>query len=69
MDFSNTLVYKQSQYKGIAVIKLPAQPSHPDLLIAISTLVKGLEAKSIDGQLWIIQRGRIREYVPRDSGD
>ncbi|HYF51261.1 MAG TPA: DUF5615 family PIN-like protein [Planctomycetota bacterium] len=69
LDFSNTLVFKPADYRGIAVIRLPARPSHEDLMLAVSTFVKALEIKSIDGQLWIVERGRIREYVPKEQGE
>jgi len=38
-------------------------------MLAVSTFVKALEIKSIDGQLWIVERGRIREYVPKEQGE
>jgi predicted nuclease of predicted toxin-antitoxin system len=69
LDFSNTLVFKPAKYKGIAVIRLPARPSHADLVVAVSTFAKALETKSIDGQLWIVERGRIREYIPKEEGE
>jgi predicted nuclease of predicted toxin-antitoxin system len=57
LDFSNPL-----RFSGIAVLRLPSKPSSQDLEDAVRTLVGGLERESIQGQLWIVQRGQIRIY-------
>lgn len=62
LDFSNPLRYQPSQYSGIAVLRLPKQPSHADLLDAIATLAAALEGSDITGKLWTVQRGKIRIY-------
>jgi predicted nuclease of predicted toxin-antitoxin system len=64
LDFGNPLRFKPSQYSGIAVLRLPARPSYTDLLIVIQTLVKAIETESIDRQLWIVERARVRIYRP-----
>jgi hypothetical protein len=38
-----------------------------DLFDALSTLIAGLAQKEIAGQLWIVQRGKIREYQPEEG--
>lgn len=69
LDFSNPLLFKPADYTGIAVLRLPHAPTHGDLLTALETLIDGLARNEIDGKLWIVQRGRIREYEPgEDSG-
>lgn len=67
LDFGNPLLFRPSQYAGIAVLRLPAKPSHADLLAAVETLLGGLARSEIRGKLWIIQRGRIREYQAPES--
>lgn len=62
LDFSNPLLFKPSEYAGIAVLRLPRKPSHDDLLAAVQTLIGGLGQGNIDGRLWIVQKGRVREY-------
>lgn len=62
LDFSNPLLFKPSEYAGIAVLRLPRKPSHDDLLAAVQTLIGGLGQGDIDGRLWIVQKGRVREY-------
>jgi predicted nuclease of predicted toxin-antitoxin system len=64
LEFGNPLIFRPEHYSGIAVLRLPHSPKPNDLFDAISTLIAGLTRKKIEGQLWIIQRGRIREYQP-----
>ena len=64
LDFGNPLIFKPSKYSGIAVLRLPPKASDSDLWEACRTLINGLRQESIAGKLWIIQRGRIREYRP-----
>ena len=62
LDFSNPLRFKPWEYAGIAVLCLPAKPSHDDLLLVCRTLMATLAQETIIGKLWTVQRGRIREY-------
>jgi predicted nuclease of predicted toxin-antitoxin system len=67
LDFGNPLLFRPTNYTGIAVLRLPARPTPDDLLDAIWTLIAGLAQRQIEGKLWIIQRGRIREYQPAED--
>jgi hypothetical protein len=62
LDFGNPLLFKPSEYAGIAVIRLPRKPSHADLVTAAHTFLRGLARQEIQGKLWVVQRDRIREY-------
>lgn len=66
LDFSNPLQYVPSEYKGIAVLRLPNRATIDDLTDAIQTLIGGLQRENITGNLWIIQHGRIRIYQQSD---
>lgn len=66
MDFGNPLLFRPGEYFGIAVLRLPQRPSHADLLDTVQTLIGGLARESIEGKLWIVQRGRIRAYQPEE---
>jgi predicted nuclease of predicted toxin-antitoxin system len=68
LDFANPLLFRPSQFEGIAVLRLPSRPSHTDLIAAVETLAGGLDRDAIRGKLWIIQRGRVREYQ-EETGD
>jgi predicted nuclease of predicted toxin-antitoxin system len=61
-EFGNPLLFRPSQFAGIAVLRLPSKPAAEDLVAVIETLLAGLTQSSIEGKLWIVQRGRIREY-------
>lgn len=67
LDFGNPLVFKPSEYPGIAVIRLPHRPAPPDLDDAVRTLAAALAKAAIAGRLWIVQKGRIREYQPEEG--
>ncbi len=62
LDFSNPLVFLPSRYAGIAVLRLPARPSHSDLFRLVETLAATLEREQIDGKLWIVEPARVRIY-------
>jgi predicted nuclease of predicted toxin-antitoxin system len=60
VDFANPLVYPPADYAGIAVIRLPKRPTAADLQAGLETLVRALNAESLTGRLWIVERGRVR---------
>jgi hypothetical protein len=64
LDFSNPLLFRLAQYSGIAVLRLPPKTTDEDVFQTCRTLIGGLSSDEIAGKLWIIQRGRIREYQP-----
>ncbi len=68
LDFGNPLLFQPAAYAGIAVLRLPARPSHQDLLDVAETLADALNLEPIKGKLWIIQRGRVREYQDEGGG-
>lgn len=68
LEFGNPLVFRPADYPGIAVLRLPPRPTPDDLYDGVRTLIGGLERESIEGKLWIVQRGRIREYQEEGDG-
>ena len=62
LDFANPLLFKPSDYGGIAVLRLPAQASAEHLFSAIRVLAQGLDRAEIAGKLWIVETQHIREY-------
>ena len=69
LDFSNPFLFSPEAYAGIAVIRLPRRATPNDLHGAVGTLIAGLDRDSIEGRLWIIERTRIRKYIPEEDGD
>ena len=62
IDFANPLVYRPRQYRGIAVLRLPPNPSHAHLLAAVQTLAAHLLSDNIMQRLWFVEIGRVRIY-------
>ena len=67
LDFGNPIRFDPSRYSGIVVLRLPLGFTAGDLLDAIRTLAIGLADSDVSGKLWIVQRGRIREYHQEQS--
>ncbi len=67
LDFGNPFLFIPSDYAGVAVLRLPRKPELDDILDAIQTLTAGLVQEDIEGQLWIVQKARIRKYQPEDK--
>jgi predicted nuclease of predicted toxin-antitoxin system len=67
LEFGNPLVFKPSDYSGIAILRLPRGSTPDDLSGVVHTLVIGLAQGEIGGKLWIVQRGRIRQYQEQDD--
>jgi hypothetical protein len=67
LDFGNPLRFKPWNYSGIAVLRLPPKATDADVWQACATLIAGLKDESVVGKLWIVQRGRIREFRPEDA--
>ncbi len=68
LDFANPLLFRPSEYRGIAVLRLPPRPTADDLFAVVDTLVAELAALPIQGKLWVVQRGKVREYQPEQRG-
>jgi len=64
LDFTNPFRFPPNQYAGIAVLRLPAKVNDADIFTACRMLIDGLDRADITGKLWIVERGRIRQYRP-----
>ncbi len=62
MDFSNPLLFKPSRYRGIAVFRLSRRASSHELIELSQTLIEGLAKENLEGELWIVEHGRIRVH-------
>ncbi len=69
LDFGNPLIFQPSRHSGIAVLRLPGRPAPQDLFDQVRTLVAALAREKIEGRLWIVQRGRIREYQEENEAE
>lgn len=69
LNFSNPLRFPPWEYSGIAVLRLPSKTTDEDLFAVCQTLVNALARGDITGKLWIVERGRVREYRPIGEDD
>jgi predicted nuclease of predicted toxin-antitoxin system len=67
LDFANVLRFPPKDTGGIAVIRLPRNPSLSTLEQLIRQLLKNLESMAIAGQLWIVEVGRVRVHQDWDN--
>jgi predicted nuclease of predicted toxin-antitoxin system len=67
LDFANPLVYKPQKYRGIAVIRQHKGDTPEDVHFSVAALLQELAVRPIDRQLWIVDRGKIRDYRPKDQ--
>jgi predicted nuclease of predicted toxin-antitoxin system len=66
LGFGNPLLFKPSQYPGIAVLR-PSQPvSYRDLEALCRTLIGGMAQEKLTGKLWIVERSRILVHQGRE---
>jgi len=67
LGFSNPFLFPPAHYAGIAVLRVPGQVTAEDVADRMETLIRGLSRSEIRGKLWIVQKQRIREYIPREQ--
>ncbi len=60
LDFADVTRFAPNQTAGIAVIRVPKNPTLPLLESLIRQLLHALNTNSVNQQLWIIEIGRIR---------
>jgi predicted nuclease of predicted toxin-antitoxin system len=58
-DFSDIRTYPPADYPGLLVLRLPRQ-SVPEVTRMVRRLLEVLQRNDCDGQLWIVERDRIR---------
>ena len=68
LDFADTIRFQPVQGAGIAVIRLPRNPSLPLLEQLVRQCLEMLTKMSISGRLWVVEIGRIRVHqAPEDE--
>jgi predicted nuclease of predicted toxin-antitoxin system len=61
-DFGNVLVYPPHDTAGIAVLNPPGRVSPQLLRRLVMAFLEVLSREDIEGKLWIVEPGRIREH-------
>jgi len=64
-DFGEVLRFPPEAGPGIAVLAIPGRMSPTAIVSRISEMAKLIRTQPINGQLWIIEPGRIRIRQPR----
>lgn len=62
LDFADVTRFPPSQTAGIAVIRVPKNPTLPLLESLIRQFLHALNTTSVNQQLWIVEVGRIRVH-------
>jgi predicted nuclease of predicted toxin-antitoxin system len=66
-DFGEILRFAPEDTAGIAILDCRGQLSPTSILARIKELAALLEIESIDGQLWIVEPGRVRIHERREG--
>jgi predicted nuclease of predicted toxin-antitoxin system len=64
LDFGNPLLFDPREHSGIVVIRLSKPATLSEIGLGIETLIRGIRLGPVEGKLWIVDRGMIREYQP-----
>jgi Domain of unknown function (DUF5615) len=62
LDFANPLRFPPAETTGIAVLRVREAPGRGDLDIVVDRLVIALATADVTGELWIVERDRVRQY-------
>jgi len=68
LDFTDVTRFPPTQTAGIAVIRVPRNPTLPLLESLIRQFLYALNTTSVHKQLWIIEIGRIRVHQSEADG-
>jgi predicted nuclease of predicted toxin-antitoxin system len=66
-DFCQVLRFPPEKGAGTAVLKIGTRPTAQGLLDRVSALATLLETRSLAGELWIIEPGRVRIHLGEGS--
>lgn len=67
LDFSDVLRFPPGKTAGIAVIRLPKNPSLLLLESLVRQLLKAISRMPIEKQLWIVEPGRVRIHQTEET--
>ncbi len=67
LDFSDVTCFPPERCGGIVVIRVPQNPSLPLLERMVWQLLRTVEQLTLEGELWIVEIGRIRVHQKSDD--
>jgi len=62
LDFADVTRFPPDKTAGVAVMRVPRNPSLPLLEDLVRQFLQAVDAMPVRGQLWIIEAGRIRVH-------
>jgi predicted nuclease of predicted toxin-antitoxin system len=62
IDFADVFRFPPHETAGIAVLRLPKQPSLALMESTVANLLRFLSSEPIQGRLWIVEPGRVRVH-------
>ena len=69
LDFSNVLRFPPDRLGGIAIIRMPRNPSPPVLERLVDQFLQALTQMDVERKLWIVEIGRVRVHLPDIEDD
>ena len=62
LDFANPIRFPPATTAGIIVLRVHERPGRIDLDAVVERLIETLRRANVAGQLWIVERDRVRQY-------
>lgn len=71
LDFCDVVRFPPGVASGIAIVRVPHNPTLPVLERLVASLLSAIQNQPIEHRLWIVEPGRILVHEPEDrlSGD
>jgi predicted nuclease of predicted toxin-antitoxin system len=66
-DFGQTIHFPPRGGPGIVVLECRGRVSPPNIVARVTELARLLRTRSVDGQLWIVEPGRLRMHESKDD--
>lgn len=64
VELANPILYPPSTHRGVVLVRVRGPHTLNVLVESVRTLAAALSTASPDGQIWIVQRDRVRVYQP-----
>lgn len=68
-DFGNVLRFSPEATAGIIVLAPPGRVTRESLRMLVDGVLQALDTRVVYRKLWIVEPGRIREHVERNTED
>jgi hypothetical protein len=69
LDFASPFVSDPTAPAGVVVLRLPKNHGPSDVAAAMGAFLDAARDHDVGGKLWIVSRGRVRQFVPTEGPD